>query len=413
MSRRIRIISISAALILTGMITSAAVWAARLPDIGSQLTMQPTPITDSRSVNVTVTVTNRSTEPQTFLRRGTAFADLFDSPIFAVERNGEPLQYLGRMVKYGPPTPADFITLGPGESRAVTVNIGDVYDLSFPGLYRVQIHAGMRGVSGRVPDFDGGARGSWTGQLGSNVVDFSIEADAVRAYVPIDQRDGLSRGPGINTGADTFTGCTAAEQTAVQAAIDKACLEAIAAAAAAQQVVTNAAGDANWIEWFGAFNAARATTVRDNWNAIRDAICPTASSKKNEYVCHGGACSPGVFAYTLPITNPNTIYLCDGFWNAGNVPGRFDSRSGTLIHEMSHLKAGTSDFAYGTTNCRDLATNNPANAIANADNYEYYAEDLNAKAKTPGMTPVGTAALCALLATAGAAVIVRRRSLAA
>src|SRR5262249_18782833 len=161
----------------------------------------------------------------------------------------------------------------------------------FPGTYRVQIHSGMLGVAGRVPTFDGLTRGAWSGRLGSNVVDFVIEPSAVRAYVPLNERESMI-GPGItpNSGADTFTGCTAAEQAQVTAAIDKGCLEATAAAAAAAQVVINAAGDANWVEWFGAFNAARAATVSANWAAIRDALCPNNSSKKNEYVCHGNAC---------------------------------------------------------------------------------------------------------------------------
>jgi len=54
-----------------------------------------------------------------------------------------------------------------------------------------------------------------------------------------------------------------------------------------------------------------------------------------------------------------------------------DSQAGTLIHEMSHFTvvANTDDFVYGQTGARNLADTNPANAIMNADNHEYFAEN--------------------------------------
>jgi peptidyl-Lys metalloendopeptidase len=37
--------------------------------------------------------------------------------------------------------------------------------------------------------------------------------------------------------------------------------------------------------------------------------------------------------------------------------------------------AGTDDFAYGQTAAMNLAINNPNNAVQNADNHEYFAEN--------------------------------------
>ncbi|HSN85774.1 MAG TPA: M35 family metallo-endopeptidase, partial [Thermoanaerobaculia bacterium] len=53
-----------------------------------------------------------------------------------------------------------------------------------------------------------------------------------------------------------------------------------------------------------------------------------------------------------------------------------DSKAGTLVHEASHFTvvAGTSDYAYGQTACKNLAISNPTNATRNADNHEYFAE---------------------------------------
>jgi peptidyl-Lys metalloendopeptidase len=81
-----------------------------------------------------------------------------------------------------------------------------------------------------------------------------------------------------------------------------------------------------------------------------------------------------VYAYVYP-NQPYKIYLCGAFW-AAPLTGT-DSKAGTLIHEMSHFDvvANTDDYAYGQTAARNLAASNPDQAIRNADNHEYFAEN--------------------------------------
>jgi peptidyl-Lys metalloendopeptidase len=85
-------------------------------------------------------------------------------------------------------------------------------------------------------------------------------------------------------------------------------------------------------------------------------------------------CKHYYYAYGYP-NKPYTIYLCKVFWLA-SLSGT-DSQGGTLIHEMSHftLVAGTNDYVYGQAGARNLAITNPNNAINNADNHEYFAEN--------------------------------------
>lgn len=54
-----------------------------------------------------------------------------------------------------------------------------------------------------------------------------------------------------------------------------------------------------------------------------------------------------------------------------------DSRAGTLVHEASHwtVNGGTRDNVYGQSGAKNLAISNPASAVANADNHEYFAEN--------------------------------------
>ncbi len=85
-------------------------------------------------------------------------------------------------------------------------------------------------------------------------------------------------------------------------------------------------------------------------------------------------CKQNYYAYVYP-TQPYKIYLCKVFWQAP-LTGT-DSQAGTLIHEMSHFNvvASTDDYVYGQAGAIQLASTNPDNAIMNADNHEYFAEN--------------------------------------
>jgi peptidyl-Lys metalloendopeptidase len=60
----------------------------------------------------------------------------------------------------------------------------------------------------------------------------------------------------------------------------------------------------------------------------------------------------------------------------------FDNRWGILIHEASHLAAGTQDFVYGPRAALLLAKQDPERAALNADNYEYFVESLGRFTRT-------------------------------
>jgi peptidyl-Lys metalloendopeptidase len=90
------------------------------------------------------------------------------------------------------------------------------------------------------------------------------------------------------------------------------------------------------------------------------------------YDLSGTGCCSGVYGYTYK--GSSTIWFCEPFWKAPAIGT--DSRAGTLVHEHSHSDAKTDDLpnAYGQKNARALAANMPAQAVRNADNFEYFAE---------------------------------------
>jgi peptidyl-Lys metalloendopeptidase len=53
-----------------------------------------------------------------------------------------------------------------------------------------------------------------------------------------------------------------------------------------------------------------------------------------------------------------------------------DNPLGVVVHELTHLFAATEDHVYGRTECKQLAISNHTEARENADNFEYYCEDV-------------------------------------
>jgi hypothetical protein len=136
--------------------------------------------------------------------------------------------------------------------------------------------------------------------------------------------------------------------------------------------------------WFGTSSAA---TVRANFAKIERGVRGGVVLIKDE--------SPdknNVFGYVYPDgpNDPPRIYLCNAFWRAGRVTWtntggvvvrkdnreRDDNPLGVILHELSHIFCRTEDHAYGKAGCKTLAKNTPALAVANADNHEYYAEEI-------------------------------------
>ena len=121
-----------------------------------------------------------------------------------------------------------------------------------------------------------------------------------------------------------------------------------------------------YTNWFGTYDASRYDKVTANYSKIYDALV-------NKIVTFHSV-DEDVYAYVYP-DEPYHIYLCSLFW-AAPLQGT-DSQAGTIIHETSHFTvvAGTDDHTYGHSSCQTLATNNPSDAIDNADSTEYFAEN--------------------------------------
>lgn len=139
-----------------------------------------------------------------------------------------------------------------------------------------------------------------------------------------------------------------------------------------------------YTRWFGPFRALQAEHLRTNLKSIDRAL----TSPQLMVMCPDqgvGGCDMGTFAYVYP-DRPFRVHLCAAFFNMPSssalVPSlmAYDSgtREGTIIHEVSHFErtASTDDICYNRSECRRMTLRDPESALMNADNYQYFAEDV-------------------------------------
>jgi len=249
-------------------------------------------------------------------------------------------------VKYSLPFLDDYVLLSANGSITVDVSLKDVYDFSLPGKYDVVFEADIMDyvVSQNMLSLFPRNRGAFTPYLG--VVSNSLQITTQESLAPEAMKAPYP--------------CSSQETSQINSAASSQRSMISAAFSAINQ------GDSSYYkEWFGAYTDAR-------WNIGSSCISAIRGNSVVRYACDD---QRGVYAYVYPADSSHTIYCCEAFWTAPNAGG-FDTKAGTLIHELSHFNniCGTDDWVYGVAAARNLAATNPNRALDNADNYEYFSE---------------------------------------
>jgi peptidyl-Lys metalloendopeptidase len=120
--------------------------------------------------------------------------------------------------------------------------------------------------------------------------------------------------------------------------------------------------------WFGNWKESRYDKVVSIYEKIGD----DATDATYDGDCDGE--DEDLLAW-MDLSDPNYIWLCTLFWDLPISGGDY-SMAGTILHEESHF-AGTDDIEYGPEDCEDLADDHPDRAVRNADNYSFYADDVD------------------------------------
>jgi peptidyl-Lys metalloendopeptidase len=167
----------------------------------------------------------------------------------------------------------------------------------------------------------------------------------------------------LASGSLSFSKCTAAQQSTVTTAVSAG----MSMVTDGDAYMAKGAVGARYNKWFGATDAARVSTIKSHYVALKDAFA-------NKPITVDCGCNKTYYAYVYP-TKPYVIYVCKAFWSAP-MTGT-DSKGGTLVHEMSHFNvvASTDDWVYGQSGAASLAISDPAKAIDNADSHEYFGEN--------------------------------------
>jgi peptidyl-Lys metalloendopeptidase len=314
------------------------------PELLVELRVDDNSFSSSEAVVVRVVITNPTDEDFRVLSWYTPANGILE-PLFTVTRDGVPANYLGALYKRPDPTEQDYIIIAAGESLEYVVDLSQYYSFAQSGDYIITYATSSE-----------------------NLYNLNISGTLISNPIPlyvIGRTSPLKKviQPQVVSGNTTFNACSAPQQTALVIARN----DASTYANTAKNYFNNNRAGALYQLWFGVFNASRYALPKSHFNLISTA---TDTATVN-FDC---TCTDSFYAYVYP-SSPYNIYLCSYFWVAPATGT--DSKAGTLIHEMSHFTVlgGTDDYIYGQTGAKSLAISNPAYAVMNADNHEYFAEN--------------------------------------
>lgn len=314
----------------------------------------------SEDVRLLVTFENGGRAPVA-LAKWFVPGDEFDHPVFEITRDGQPVDFMGPLVKRAEPTAGDLLWLQPGEQMSISVELSGSYDLSAGGEYSIRYRAASSHLFG-----PGQAR---LEVLASAAISITIEGrqySNVRALAGDGHKAKPGGGGGGGGSGVEFTGrCSAAQQSTLLSAISAA--STMSGDAQSYLSTTTPGATPRYTTWFGSYTSTRWDLAKAHFVAIKGAF-------DGQTVTLDCSCKKSYYAYVYP-TQPYKIYLCKAFWTAP-LTGT-DSKGGTLVHEMSHFNvtAGTDDWAYGQSAAQSLASSNPDRALDNADSHEYFSEN--------------------------------------
>ena len=170
---------------------------------------------------------------------------------------------------------------------------------------------------------------------------------------------------------EPYNDCTLEKKIILEKAKKKAQILAKYAEERAENYLVNIV---TYKKWFG--EGGDKNKISNSYNKISNAL----KTKEITFDCKCRALNGNGLAYTYD-NAPYYINICDQFWTKAVNDHGFDSRAGTIIHEMSHfirpygVGAEDKNNTYGVGECKALAKKSPADARNNADNIAFFAED--------------------------------------
>lgn len=310
---------------------------------------------------LTFSLTNISDKNQRILRWATPLGGE-DADFFKIVSPSGIAGYVGKAISRLPPTERDYLSLAPGETRSVEVDLALLYDIHEAGLHSVEYVGPVSNARGEVLS----VASSSTRFRISNASESKIaDLDAPKALPAVSLHTAVAI-----SGSNTFQNCSSTQQNSLTDARRNAALLGAQASRSLNNASIDDRQNSSWYNhWFGAYNGSRYNTVASKAAAIDSAL----QTQNFTFECAPADCQPSWGAYVYP-NSPYNVYLCSQYWPADEI-GVF-SKSDMLVHEVSHFSvvADTDDIAVGYTAAENLASSNPAQAIKNSYNYQFYTQ---------------------------------------
>ena len=316
-----------------------------------------------------------------------------------VERGGVRMPYDGVFFRHRRPEPEDFVYLGPGEVRSGTIDVSEAYAIGKPGDYDVAFELRLRVAEGSA---DAAPRdtGRERVEVRSPTARIRIVAGAAPRPTAAQRMRAAETEPDMVAPIPSWTppkspippqiiGSTDSEMTdQIHLAWDRAYQASVKAWNLLQGLlkIPNPQ-NGTYQTWFGTYSTANAQTVLGTFALTLQAM----SNPKAVMQIRVGAATTGCTSTTYGYGgyHSNYIGLCDALFASTlsawiNWTDWDDERMITVVHEMSHVGANTSDGEYGEDATAELAASNPALAVKTADNYGYFALAVEGSYQEPG-----------------------------
>jgi peptidyl-Lys metalloendopeptidase len=307
------------------------------------------------------------------------------------DAHGKRVPYAGRIARRRPHTSAKYVSIAPRASVSVTIDMSEAFGFVAGQQYTAMLHPGLR-VHVRRNPFEPSI--GEVAQLKVTPETLPIVATAT-SELPLERSQRLrlekrltTQSHKMNLASFGMTNCTADETTAINAAI-------ASVTPAIDDVVNNYfaqnCSDSVYSLYFGTITSERYNQVKSHFQNIQALLQGTLGGGSDgnlySFYCEPPECDTDTYAFVFPNDTTYTVHLCQQAFSGSAPLAKYDSTAGTFVHEFSHFDriAGTSDFAYGNDNARQIALADPDHAILNADNHEYFMEEGPVAA---GCTPV-------------------------
>jgi len=337
---------------------AAAVLCSALLSVEAKLEASISAITkgafvEGRSFILQYSLANTGASVVTLLTQDTPLEDSIRHPFLNFDGEAE-AEYVGLVVKRVAKTEvSDYLTLQPGQTVVENIDLSDFYSFEsngFADLTALSTFTLATAHMNVTPSLDSPHA---TVSVRSNSLTIYVEGAATKQQTRRAQTLGLE-----------YLSCSSSRQTSVANSIQNS--------KTMMDVAVNVLGGdptTAYETWFGAVTTSRYDKVRSNMGNILSEF----ASESYKIDC---SCTDDYYAYVYPSDRSHTVYLCNAFWDAPEEKFQFNSKPGTLIHELSHFYdvGGTDDHAYGQRAVQTLAINNPNRAIDNADSHEYFVE---------------------------------------